>query len=112
MAWVHDVSTGAEMLRHPIHVMARITIATIKPGTVVEVGYRGKSTGPAKFLGFGTDNETASFASLAQLRCNVADEHGHRAIFQDVEDGSTWAAYRFNKRRVVGTSADCLQFFA
>jgi hypothetical protein len=29
-----------------------------------------------------------------------------------VEDGSTWAAYRLNKRWVVGTSADYLQFFA
>ncbi len=100
------------MLRHPIPIMARITIATIKPGTVIEVGYRGKSTGLSKFLGFGTDNEIASFASLAELKCNVADEDAHRAIFQDVEDGSTWAAYRFNKRWVVGTSADRIQFFA
>jgi hypothetical protein len=96
----------------PILKMARITIATIKPGTVIEVGYRGKSMGPSEFLGFGTDDETASFASLAQLRCNVADEDAHRAIFRDVKDGSTWAAYRLNKRWVVGTSADYLQFFA
>jgi hypothetical protein len=92
--------------------MTRITIATIKPGTVIEVGYRGKNMGPSEFLGFGTDNEIASFASLAQLRCNVADEGAHRAIFRDMEDGSTWAAYRFNKRWVVGSSADYLQFFA
>lgn len=92
--------------------MARITIATIKPGTTVKTGYRNRNWSPSTFLGFGTDNETASFPSLAQLRSNVADEDAHRALFRDEEGDFIWAAYRYNGRWVVGSSADRLQLAA
>lgn len=84
------------------------TIATIKAGQIIKAGYK-DFTSVCEFLGFGTDYEIASFATLREIRSQVADKEVHKAIFRELEDGSTWAAYYWNGRWRVGSSADTLK---
>ena len=90
--------------------MTRTTAAPIKPGQTVQAGYR-KSMTASRFLGVFSDfNATGmGFSSLAELKSNVADQDCWYACFQDCVDGDQWAAYRFNGRWVVGSSADQLK---
>jgi hypothetical protein len=100
---------------------ARITIATLKPGDVVMAGYR-KFMDANEFIGF-TSDDFSMFAtrqdlssitvydSYNALKSNVADRENDKVIFCE-EDGTLWAAYRWNNRWRVGTSADTLKLAA
>lgn len=85
-----------------------ITIATITAGQILQAGDC-KFTDINEFLGFGTDGDTPIYDTLAQLRSNVADPDTYYAIFHNVAENYTWAAYRFNGRWRVGSSARSLK---
>lgn len=100
--------SGAESL-HRFQIMT--TIATIKAGQTVKAGYKSFKS-DCKFLGFGTDFDTAAFATLGEIRSQVADKEVHKAIFHDIEGDYTWTAYFWNGRWRVGSSADTLKLAA
>jgi hypothetical protein len=105
-------------------------IASLTAGQAIKAGYRGWHT-PCEFLGF-SDNtkaysETPAFNTLADLKTakgarNAAEieqlqdqaSYGHSfyALFRDLEDGTTWAAYLWKGAWRVGSSADRLQLAA
>ena len=89
---------------------ARQTAANIKRGDVVIAGYKTFCT-PCRFLGFFTDHlgTGLGFASLAELKCNVADKECWYAMFQDCAERDERAAYWWNGRWRVGSSADTLK---
>jgi len=105
-------------------------IASLTAGQAIKAGYRGWHT-PCEFLGFSDNAEryskTPSFSTLADLKAakgarNAAQieqvqeqaDYGHSfyALFRDLEDGATWAAYLWKGAWRVGTSADRLQLAA
>lgn len=101
---------------------ARVTMATIEPGQRVMAGYR-RFADLNEFVGFTADRvpmftKPDTLASLTlydtyrALKSNVADESIHQAVFREVEDGSLWAAYRYQGRWVVGSSADAIKLRA
>jgi hypothetical protein len=98
---------------HLMTTSTRVTTATIKRGDVVQAGYK-KWLTANRFLGFYTDHlgTGLGFSNLGELKSNVADDDCWYALFQDCADGDEWAAYRFNGRWVVGSSADALKLTA
>lgn len=109
--------------------MTRTTMATIKPGQIVKVGYSRPGSrrpglqglnvsqswagDPCEFVGFesGARELTAPgkgemFDTYRQLKAAQPDQDLQSATFLCLDDGSYWQAYRYNGRWVVGTSAD------
>ena len=93
--------------------MTKTTIANIKNGDILNVGYRGHLD-RNQFLGFYTDGSFtgAGYATLSELRSNVADQDTYYAKFLSLDGDYTWGAYRWNGRWRVGSSADMLQLAA
>ena len=90
-----------------------IRITSLAAGQVIQAGYR-KWYSPCQFIGFGTDTNFKSvpYATLKEIRSHVADKEAHYAVFHDIEGDYTWAAYYWQGRWRVGTSADTLKLAA
>jgi hypothetical protein len=100
----------------------RVTMATIQPGQQVMAGYR-RHSDLNEFVGFTADripmftkpdtlDSITLYDTYRALKSNVADSSIHQAVFRDAEDGSLWAAYRYQGRWVVGSSADAIKLSA
>jgi len=99
------------------------SITNIKAGNILEVTYADGTSDNNEFLGFTDLNESWSttprfdswkevkefyfIKSIKQAEYPGLSEDGKRiaAIFRS-EDGQVWAAYPYNGRYVMGTSAD------
>ncbi len=93
--------------------MSTLRIKNIKRGDHVQAGDKG-FVDTNEFLGFYTDSDGTGlgFATLRELKSQVADKDSHYAIFRSVEDGCNWAAYFWNGRWRVGSSANTLKLAA
>lgn len=101
----YDMEIGG---KEPSSLFPMTTIATIIAGQILQAGDN-KFIDMNEFLGFGTDSDTPVYSTLSQLKSNVADPDAHYAIFRNVTEDYTWAAYRFNGRWRVGSSARSLK---
>lgn len=93
--------------------MSSLRINSIQRGDYVQAGDKWLMD-TNEFLGFYTDNEGTGlgFATLRELKSQVADQGSHYAIFRSVADGCNWAAYFWNGRWRVGSSANTLKLAA